>query len=80
MDRLIREAAIITLARVTQEAGFEPESFIERYCETEKEADGMRDFLSLMEIAYEQWEEYSLWDDRFDTERGRYVLRWKNEL
>lgn len=80
MDRLLREAAIITLARITQEAGYDPQSFIDRYCETEQEEDEMKGFLSLMEITYDQWEEYNLWDDRFDTEHGRYVMRWKNEL
>lgn len=41
--------------------------------------DLIADILVDLDLVYNVWEEYNLWDDRFDTERGRYVMRWKTE-
>jgi len=41
--------------------------------------DLVADILVDLDLVNNEWEEYNLWDDRFDTERGRYVMRWKTE-
>ena len=41
--------------------------------------DLVADILVDLDLVNSEWEEYSLWDDRFNTERGRYVMRWKTE-
>jgi hypothetical protein len=38
--------------------------------------DIIADILTDLNLVRNEWEEYNLWDDRFDKDRGRYVLRW----
>mgnify|MGYP001553775695 CR=1 FL=1 len=51
------------------------EQYIDFFSPTQQ--DMIADILVDLDLVQNEWEEYNLWDDRFDTERGRYVMRWK---
>lgn len=67
-------AAVITTVADMREK-MEVADYINFFSPTQREM--IADILYDLDLVTEEWREFSLWDDRFDSQRGEYVKLWK---
>jgi hypothetical protein len=78
MDRVIRDAAIITMAKLYKEQEIQAYEFLAKYSETDMESfQYYRDLLTCLDLIHETYKPISQWDKRWDLDnQGEYVWVW----
>lgn len=74
MRDIVKDAALITVARQYKEAGWDVSDFLDYYNENDVERQRMTNFLEDMHMVEEKSWERALWDDKYMTER--FVRYW----
>lgn len=78
MRDVMRDAAIVTMAVAWRNANTPVDAFLDMYeDEDSKLPEYVMDLLYDLDMIKEEWREFSLWDDRFDLQRGENVWVWK---
>lgn len=81
MRDVVRDAAIVTMAEARRVAGTPAEAFLELYEDEDSTLpEYVTDLLYDLRIIKQEWQEFSLWDDRYDDLRGENVWVWNEDI
>jgi len=76
MRDIVKDMAIITVAKQYKEAGWDVDDFLDYYNENDIERQQMLSFLEDMRIIEEKHWERDIWDEQYMTQRFVYFWAW----
>lgn len=81
MRDLIRDAALITTARMWMESGrgVDPQDFAEMYSDSDDDRAQTLQDLNALGLAYQKYTKREVWDTRSSWYEPKYTWTWDNE-